>query len=88
MSGMKMTLHIDDGLLARVMSATGTDSKTKAIDLALREMDRRAKLMLYTKEGLGLSPAELHDAVDPAYDLEAMRRRDTPVTYGRKPRSR
>lgn len=85
---MKMTLHIDDDLLTRVMSATGTDSKTKAIDLALREMDRRAKLMRYTKEGLGLSAAELHDAVDPAYDLDTMRRRETPMTYGRKPRSR
>jgi Arc/MetJ family transcription regulator len=88
MAAMKMTLHIDDDLLARVMKSTGTESKTRAIDLALREMDRRAKLIALTKEGLGLSAAELHDAVDPAYDLDAMRRRETPVTYGRKPRSR
>jgi Arc/MetJ family transcription regulator len=88
MSGMKMTLHIDDGLLARVMAATGTDSKTRAIDLALREMDRRAALAKLTAEGLGLGPDELRDAVDPAYDLTELRRRETPVTYGRKPRSR
>ena len=31
---MKMTLHIDDALLARVMTAAGTTSKTKAVDLA------------------------------------------------------
>ena len=85
---MKMTLHIDDGLLARVMAATGTDSKTRAIDLALREMDRRATLIELTREGLGATPDELRDAVDPSYDLDAMRKRETPVNYGRKPRSR
>jgi Arc/MetJ family transcription regulator len=85
---MKMTLHIDDGLLARVMAATGTDSKTRAIDLALREMDRRATLIELTREGLGATPDELRDAVDPNYDLDAMRKRETPVNYGRKPRSR
>ena len=88
LAGMKMTLHIDDDLLARVMSATGTDSKTKAIDLALREMDRKATLVKLANEGLGLSPDELKDAVDPAYDLGAERLRETPVHYGRKPRSR
>jgi Arc/MetJ family transcription regulator len=88
LDGMKMTMHIDDELLARVMDATGTTSKTAAIDLALREMDRRAKLVKLASEGLGLGPDELKDAVDPAYDLDEMRRRETPVTYGRKPRSR
>jgi Arc/MetJ family transcription regulator len=85
---MKMTMHIDDGLLARVMAATGATSKTHAIDLALREMDRRAKLVKLCEAGLGLTPDELKDAVDPTYDLDEMRRHETPVTYGRKPRSR
>ena len=85
---MKMTMYIDDELLARVMEATGTTSKTKAIDLALREMDRRAKLIKMSAAGLGLGPDELKETVDPVYDLEALRRRETPVTYGRKPRSR
>ncbi len=88
MYGMKMTLHIDEGLLARVMEATGTTSKTKAIDLALREMDRKAKLMNLSAAGLGMGPDELKDALDPAYNLEELRRRETPVTYGRKPSSR
>lgn len=83
-----MTLYIDDALLARVMEATGTTSKTRAIDLALREMDRKARLVKLTAEGLGLGPDELRDAIDPAYDLEEMRRRETPVTYGRKSRTR
>ena len=88
LDGMKMTMHIDDELLARVMAATGASSKTRAIDLALREMDRRAKLATLAAEGLGLGPEELRETLDPAYDLEAVRRRETPVTYGRKPRSR
>ena len=83
-----MTLHIDSELLERVMAATGATSKTMAVDLALREMDRKAKLLKLASEGLGLSPLELHDAIDPAYDLAELRRRETPVTYGRKPRSR
>ena len=83
---VKMTMYIDEALLARVMEATGATSKTKAIDLALREMDRRAKLVRLGTEGLGLGPEELKEAVDPAYDLEELRRRETPVHYGRKPR--
>ena len=85
---MKMTLHIDNTLLSRVMAATGTTSKTKAIDLALREMDRRAKLVNLTSAGLGLSSGELKEVVDPAYNLEEMRRRETPLSYGRKRHSR
>ena len=88
MSGMKMTLHIDGDLLARVMASTGTESKTKAIDLALREMDRKARLVSLASTGLGLGPLELRETVDPAYDLDKMRRMETPVHYGRKPRSR
>ena len=83
-----MTLHIDSELLERVMAATGASSKTMAIDLALREMDRKAKLMKLTSEGLGLSPDELRDAIDPEYDLMDLRRRENPVIYGRKSRSR
>jgi Arc/MetJ family transcription regulator len=85
---MKMTMYIDDALLARVMDAAGTSSKTKAVDLALREMDRRATLLKISSEGLGLGPDELKETVDPAYGLEEMRRRETPVSYGRKPGSR
>ena len=84
MYGMKMTMYVDDALLARVMESTGTTSKTKAIDLALREMDRKAKLVKLTSAGLGLSPDELKETVDPAYSLEEMRRRENPTTYGRK----
>lgn len=88
LGGMKMTLHIDDDLLSRVMEATGASSKTAAIDLALREIDRRAKLVSLATEGLGVTGDALREAIDPEYDLEKMREREIPVTYGRKPRSR
>ena len=88
LDGVKMTMNIDGELLARVMEATSTTSKTRAIDLALREMDRKAKLMKLSAAGLGLAPIELREAVDPAYDLDATRRRDTATNYGRKPRAR
>jgi len=87
-SCMKMTMHIDESLLARVMLAAGVTSKTKAIDLALREMDRRATLLKLCSAGLGLGPEELKDSVAPAYRLEEMRRQEIPTSYGRKPRSR
>jgi len=85
---MKMTLHIDEGLLLRVMKVTGAETKTKAIDLALREMDRKAKLVSLASEGLGLSPDELKEALDPNYDLNAGRNSESPVSYGRKRRAR
>ena len=88
LDGMKMTLNIDDDLLNRVMEAMGASSKTAAIDLALREVARRATLVKIASEGLGLSSDALKEAIDPAYNLDDLRRRETPVTYGRKPSSR
>lgn len=88
LDGMKMTLHIDDGLLARVMAASGVESKTKAVDLALREMDRRAELRRLTAEGLGLSAKELKEVYDPASNLADPVSTAKPASYGRKPRSR
>lgn len=85
---VKMTLHIDDGLLARAMKVAGVESKTAAVDLALREFVRRSELVRTLSTGLKLEPEELGNLFDPAYDLEALRRADQPVPYGRKPRSR
>lgn len=86
--GMKMTLHIDDALLSRVMAATGAASKTRAIDLALRELDRRAELRRLTAEGLGLTAEELKEVFDPASNASEPVVPLEPVRYGRKPRSR
>ena len=89
MYGMKMTMHIDDDLLARVMSATGAESKTKAIDLALREIDRRSRLVELATRGLGLTGDELKESFDPAsYPETPFAVAEKPVTYGSKPRTR
>lgn len=85
---MKMTMHIDDELLETAMSLAGLDSKTAAVDLALREFVRRGALVKELGTGLNLSPAELKDVFDPAYELEAMRLVETPAPYGRKSRAR
>ena len=75
---MKMTMHIEEGLLERVMKWSGAASKTEAVDLALKEMDRKARLAAFGKNGLGLSRAEILEAVDPSYDLMALRLAETP----------
>ncbi|MBI3874427.1 MAG: type II toxin-antitoxin system VapB family antitoxin [Verrucomicrobia bacterium] len=75
---MKMTMHIDEGILERVMKWTGAVSKTEAVDLALKEMDRKAKLAEFGKKGLGLTRAEILEAVDPSYDLMSLRMAETP----------
>lgn len=85
---VKMTMHIDDDLLDKAMGLAGVESKTAAVDLALREFVRRGALVKELGTGLDLSPAELKEVFDPAYDLEAARLAETPVSYGRKSRTR
>jgi hypothetical protein len=72
---MKMTMHIDEELLARVMKDYEFPSKTEAVEAALREMDRQMRIREFRKNGLGLTPEELADAVYPDYDPEALRGR-------------
>lgn len=84
---MKMTLNIDDELLARVIEFTGAKTKTEAIDLALKEMDRRGKLTKLLGRDLGLSSEDWKNVFDPGYDLDAMRAAETPANYGRNPSS-
>jgi Arc/MetJ family transcription regulator len=66
--GMKMTMHIDEALLKRVVEAYGCESKTEAVEMALREMDRRVRFREFIKEGMGMTSEELADAVIPGYD--------------------
>ena len=65
---MKMTLHIDDALLDRVVKAYDLETKTEAIHMSLKEMDRLARLKEYCKNGLGLSKTELVNAYAEDYD--------------------
>ena len=82
---MKMTMHIDDALLENVVRLTGASSRTEAVSIALKEMDRKARLREFGKKGLGFTKAELMAAVDPAYDLMALRVADGGAPAGRLP---
>lgn len=62
---MKMTMHIDEQLLARVMEITGAPSKTAAVHFALTELRRRHNLKAIFSAGLGLSSPDLKAAVEP-----------------------
>ena len=86
--GMKMTLHIDDKLVARVMKFTGCKTKTDAIDYALKEIDRRAKLTDLLGDDWGMTSKDWAGAFNPNYDLAALRAAETPEPHGRQPRSR
>ena len=52
---MKCTLNIDGTLLDRVVQITGAPTKTEAIHIALREVDRRARLVEQLRAGTGAS---------------------------------
>jgi hypothetical protein len=80
---MKMTMHIDEDLLERVIEAHGFTSKTEAVEMALREMDRKHRFKKMVKEGIGLSPDELSEGVEPGYDVLAMRAAEAPSAYRR-----
>ena len=56
---MKMTMHIDEEVLDRVMKITGAKTKREAVEIALKEMARRHKLDELLKKGLGLTPDQL-----------------------------
>lgn len=63
---MKMTMHIDEEVLDRVMKITGASTKTEAVEIALNEMARRHKMKELFSAGLGLTADELKNAIDPA----------------------
>jgi Arc/MetJ family transcription regulator len=81
---MKMTMHIDEKLLQRVMEHHNFESKTEAVDFALREIDRKAKLRAYAKTGLGFTAKELKEGVYADYDVVALRVAETPAKHGKR----
>jgi len=82
--GMKMTMHIDEGLLDRIVKAHGFASKTEAVNHALHEMDRKTRLKEFFKKGLGIEPAALRAGVDPDYDIMALRAAEPSSKYGKR----
>lgn len=83
---MKMTMHIDEDVLARVMKITGASTKTEAVEIALKEMARRHKIKELFTAGLGLSADELRNAFDPAslaIDNHGLKVAEDPEPYGK-----
>ncbi len=84
---MKMTMHIDEEVLDRVMKITGAPTKRAAVEMALNNLARRHKMKELFREGLGLSAEELRNAVDPAsypeFDRPAALVAEAPAPYGK-----
>lgn len=83
---MKMTMHIDEDVLARVMKVTGAKTKKEAVEIALSEMARRHKMKELFSAGLGLTPEELRNVFDPNSDpdlIHVPHVAEPPPSYGK-----
>lgn len=76
---MKTTIEIDEEKLNRIMRLTGIDTMKEAVDWALSEALRIATLNRVMEEPW--SADEAREAVNPAYDIIAIRNNSKPVTY-------
>jgi len=74
---VKTTIDLDEFKLMRLMDLTGIKNRREAIDYALTEAERKARLTKPLE--VKFTPEELVDAVDPDYDLMAMRERGNPA---------
>jgi Arc/MetJ family transcription regulator len=81
---MKMTMHIDEDVLAAVVKITGVASKTKAVEVALTELVRRYRFKELATRGLGLTPDELKNAWEDPFPQESLKAAEEPATYARK----
>lgn len=70
---MKLTVDLDKPLLDRVLELTGARTRTEAITIALREIDRRGRLVKILREGTGASHDELTTMFDPNSDPAVLR---------------
>ena len=81
---MKMTMHIDEDVLADVVRITGVESKTKAVETALTEMVRRHRLKELGRKGLGLSSEELKKVWEDPFPEDVLKAAEESPVYGRK----
>ena len=78
---MKMTMFIDEALLARVMKLTGLKTKTETVEFALRETERKNKLSNFLAKRNNFAAEEWRCAVDPSYDLMRLRLAEKPARH-------
>lgn len=72
---MKTTIDIDVDRVRRLKQWTGLKSCKAVVAYALQEAERMARLQALFRRAL--PSAAFKDALDPAYDLAAWRRRET-----------
>jgi len=73
---MKTTIDVDEAKLNRVMELTGIKTRKEAVDFALGEVERLARIRRLTQQSL--YPETPGDVVDPAYDLFSLREAEKP----------
>ncbi len=73
---MKTTVNLNGEKLLRVMKLAGLKTRREAIEFALTEAERVAKMRkLFEKPW---TVEDLKDAVDPRYDIVALRKKEKP----------
>jgi Arc/MetJ family transcription regulator len=76
---MKTTVELDEEKLLRVMELTGLKTRKEAIDYALSQAERAAKIAkLFARPRR--SKGELKNALNPNYNLTALREQEKPQT--------
>ena len=76
---VKTTVELDEQKLRRVMELTGLKTRKAAIDYALSQAERAAKMArLFDRPRR--TKDELKSALDPKYDLMALREHEKPQT--------
>jgi len=73
---MKTTIEIDEGKLKRLMQLAGLKTRKDAVDYALTEAERTARLKKLLAGAV--REEEYKYAVDPNYDVMAVRKREVP----------
>lgn len=73
---MKTTIDLDDKKLLRVMKLAGLKTRKEAIDFALTEVERLARIRKILSEPLYVDPTG--HIIDPNYDLLRLREAEKP----------
>jgi Arc/MetJ family transcription regulator len=75
---MKTTIDLDEDKLRRVMKLTGIKTRKEAIDFALSQAERLARIKKLFSRPLYVSHSD--EIIDPSYDLMRLREAEKPGT--------
>ena len=76
MTRMKTTIDVDEEKLLRVMELTGIKTRKEAVDFALGEVERLARIRRLASESFYVEAQG--DVIDPAYDVIKLREAEKP----------